>query len=505
MKGKINPHSFIVEIIFFAAAACLILWPLFKPGFFVTDDGDWMVIRLSAFYQSLREGQLPVRFLGRLNYSYGYPVANFLYPGFMYFGSVLHALGLPFVEVVKVIMGLGAVFAGIFTYGWLRHWFGKTASLIGSVSVLWSPYLLFDIYKRGSVGEVLAMSAGAACLYSIERAKYLLPLFLAVLLVSHNSVALLFLLFISGYVFVTRQVRSVITPLILGIGMATWFWGPALAERVYVQFDGLKISDPTRYLLVGSQLPLLGLPVVIAFIVLMSRRVRSVFAGYNIAVVLVTALLNLPLFAWIWKFSWSSALIQFPYRLLAVSVFAGAWLLAGFVQKNSQKLLLLTVFTVLFAVGPMIRLTDIKSVHHPEGYYSTNEATTTVADEYLPRWVKQKFSDRAPLKVEFFEGSGSIVINYASTQRISGVIYANAPAVMQVNTIYYPGWGITVDGRPAAIDYHNPAGLMRFSVSQGSHDFYLEFRETFSRFVMDLIAVVFAVIYLWYLWVNRRK
>ena len=89
--------------IFVILMSLLVLWPLLRHGFYISDDGEWMVIRLSAFYQSLAEGQFPVRFLGRLNNSYGYPVANFLYPGFLYIGSLLHFLGLSFVNSVKII------------------------------------------------------------------------------------------------------------------------------------------------------------------------------------------------------------------------------------------------------------------------------------------------------------------------------------------------------------------------------------------------------------------
>ena len=76
----IKPHKTPYEWLGIGAillASILLLWPLFYRGFFVTDDGDWMIIRLSAFYQSLAEGQFPVRFLGRLYHNYGYPVANF--------------------------------------------------------------------------------------------------------------------------------------------------------------------------------------------------------------------------------------------------------------------------------------------------------------------------------------------------------------------------------------------------------------------------------------------
>ncbi len=59
---------------------------LFHSGFFLTDDGNSMIIRFSAFYDAIRHGQFPVRFLPRLNFEYGYPVADFLYPLFLYIG-----------------------------------------------------------------------------------------------------------------------------------------------------------------------------------------------------------------------------------------------------------------------------------------------------------------------------------------------------------------------------------------------------------------------------------
>ncbi|MBP6882412.1 MAG: hypothetical protein KBC15_02540, partial [Candidatus Levybacteria bacterium] len=53
----------------------------------VSDDGGWMVIRLAAFYDALRDGQIPVRWVNTLNFGYGYPVTHFLYPAFLYIGA----------------------------------------------------------------------------------------------------------------------------------------------------------------------------------------------------------------------------------------------------------------------------------------------------------------------------------------------------------------------------------------------------------------------------------
>src|SRR5258706_11747847 len=105
-------------LLFFIILVTLISLPsvvsLFHTGFFVTDDGNWMVIRLSAFFEALRHGQFPVRFLPRLNFGYGYPVADFLYPLFMYLGVPIHLLGFGFVATIKIILGVSLISSGIF-------------------------------------------------------------------------------------------------------------------------------------------------------------------------------------------------------------------------------------------------------------------------------------------------------------------------------------------------------------------------------------------------------
>src|SRR3989344_3770988 len=206
------------------------IWFLLLPGFFESDDGEWMVIRFSAFYQSLSDGQFPVRFLGRLNHGFGYPVANFLYPGFLYIGSFFHVLGFSFIGAVKVLLAGSVVLAGFFTYKWLRTFFSVLASVIGSLFFILSPYLVFDIYTRGSVGEVLAISAISLCLWTIEaRRKTIFTFVFALLLVSHNSLALLFTAFLVAYLLVRRRHDLWISSL-LSIGMTMFFWFPAISE-----------------------------------------------------------------------------------------------------------------------------------------------------------------------------------------------------------------------------------------------------------------------------------
>ena len=129
MKNK----SKIIFLLFSVLLSIPAVLGLFHKGFPLTDDGNWMVIRFSAFYETLRSGQFPVRFLMRLNNGYGYPVANFLYPLFMYLGSLIHVLRFSFVDTIKIILGISLVSSSVFCFLWLRKIFDNLASLVGSV------------------------------------------------------------------------------------------------------------------------------------------------------------------------------------------------------------------------------------------------------------------------------------------------------------------------------------------------------------------------------------
>src|SRR3990167_4271825 len=113
---------------------------LLHSGFPLTDDGNWMVIRLSSFYENLRDGQFPVRFLSRLNHGYGYPVADFLYPGFMYIGSLIHILGFSFANSIKIILGVSLISSALFSFLWLRKIFDDFSAFVGALVYLYFHY-----------------------------------------------------------------------------------------------------------------------------------------------------------------------------------------------------------------------------------------------------------------------------------------------------------------------------------------------------------------------------
>ena len=494
-------------IFILVAAILLVIFPLFRQGFFVTDDGEWMIIRLSSFFQTLRDGQFPVRFLGRLNHGFGYPVANFLYPGFLYIGSFFHVLGFSFIGAVKVLLAGSVVLAGFFTYKWLRTFFSVLASVIGSLFFILSPYLVFDIYTRGSVGEVLAISAISLCLWTIEaRRKTIFTFVFALLLVSHNSLALLFTAFLVAYLLVRRRHDLWISSL-LSIGMTMFFWFPAISEARFIQFDAVKVSDPSHYFNQSMSLALGGFGVFGIILVLFWSKLKHTSLSIYMLIVAIMSLFFATKGS---SFFWSgqiATLFQFPYRFIPLATVVSAWILSAVadVSKKKTQIALVAGTLVYLSASVVPMLKDIHYVDRPLTYYTTNEGTTTVANEYMARWA-QIFPTNRPLSpLVLYSGQGSVDIQQYNTQKIVAHITTTEKSVVQQNTVYYPGWGVTINNQPADISHENELGVIRVNLPPGAYTYNSEFRETVPRFIADAVSLVSFVGLGVYSFIKRKK
>lgn len=480
----------ILLILLFSLPALL---PLFHKGFFATDDGEWMVIRFSAFHQAFRDGQFPVRFLGRLNQEYGYPVVSFLYPGFMYLGEFIHLLKFGFVDTIKIIFGLSLITSAVFAYLWLAKIFNKVPAFFGSLFFLYNPYHLFDIYRRGSLGEILAIGIIPIILWSIESKR---PLFLALgigfLLISHNTLALLFLPLILLYACLTSLKYIKFIP--LGIGLAAFFWLPAIYDLQYTFFSQTKISNWENYF---SGIYLIGIANIIIFlitvtvIVLFSSKKRALTPIIFFIITALAVFLALPFSTPVWGLL-PVSFIQFPFRVLSISIigfsFLTAFLLNRFKIKIQLPLGLLLTFILVFYSSQYILKNEY--FNKGEGYYATNMATTTVQDEYMPIWVKLKPLQRAQKKVEIIKGQGEVQNVVYNNKKISFTADISEDSLIQVNTIYWPGWSAFINGKMVDIRYNNPGGVIQFSMPSGKYVAEVTFSETPIRIVSDFISIL---------------
>lgn len=464
---------------------CLFLLPvifsLLRPGFFVSDDGDWMIIRFSAFHQEFAAGQIPVRFLNRLNNGYGYPVANFLYPGFMYLAEVPKILGFSFVGAIKTVLVLSIFSAGIFTFLWLKAYFKNTkAAFLGALTYLYNPYLLWDIYKRGSVGEIFFLGLLPLAFWAIEKQYYwLVAMTYAALLLAHNTLALLLVPVVICYQLLTCRK---FWPVVVGFGLAAFFWLPAVLELTYTNFGEINISNFTEYFISGRNLALIGWSNLIFFVsglVFISRSGRklpiklllffAIFAG--------GLFFALPLSNFFWQnLPLLPKLSQFPFRFLSLTLVGGTFLTAFLAAKAGKHLQpFLTILPILLLVLALPFITPATRTFHADSYYSTNEGTTTVADEYLPSWVKERSAQHAAAALEIIPEKG----------------------VARLNTVYWPGWQVFVNGQKRPVNFSNAFGLIEFDYQIGQGQIDAKFSETPFRLIANLTSL-FSVLVLFF-------
>ena len=470
------------------------VWHLLLPGFFESDDGEWMVIRFSAFYQSLSDGQFPVRFLGRLNHGFGYPVANFLYPGFMYFAVPIHVLGLSFLDTIKAVLVFSIVATAVFSYFWLSKIFDKSSAIVGSLVITYTPYHLFDLYKRGSVGELFAFVWVSFTLWVIESRNFLfISIGIFLLAISHTTIFLLFtpFLFIYSLIRKTITMKETIISFAFGFLMSSFFIIPAIYELQFTNFATTKISNLSEYFvsfgLIGfSTFFILALSL---FVFLRYRKGSNLFLLFFFISVL-GIFLSVSVSEPIWKML-PSNLIQFPFRLLSYLIFGVGFLTAFIINKLSkQKIIISVIIVVLLMVSAYEYAAPKKRVFRDDSFYFTNEATTTVHDEYMPKWVKEKPPERYKSKVVVIEGSGEIKkLSYNDSKKIAFDVESEVDSKIRINTIYYPGWEAKINGQGTIINYPNDNGVIEIITPRGSNKVEIEFGETPIRFGADVLSV----------------
>ena len=487
-----------------------VFWFLSKPGFITTDDGNWMIIRFSAFYQALRDGQFPVRFLGRLNFGYGYPVADFLYPGFMYLAVPLKVAGLSFVTSVKIIIAASMIFSGLFTYFWLSRRFDNISAFFGSLFYIYAPYHLYDFVKRGSVGELLSLAILPFVLWQVDRQSlFWSALGLTFLLISHNTLAILFigltLLYMGVCLLGIKNKKPLLRffakVLLFGFGISSFFILPAVFELPNTVFFKTKISDFAKYF---ADYNLVGITTFIIFagalLVLISKK--GVIKKNTLTLLMFILGLATIFFATfpssiIWQ-ALPVSFIQFPFRMLSVTIVCAAFLLAFIIFELPRKFGILIGIVILAATAWFSKdyLLPTNFNLSDDSFYSTNEATTTVADEYMPVWVVQKPIGHFMNKVEVIRGKGVPNNILHNSKEITFDYNSVSPSVVRINTIYYPGWTASSNGTEKAIFYDNRFGVMDLKLIAGNQKIKLTFGEAPARLVSDGISVVSFIILL---------
>lgn len=489
--------------------------PLFSTGYMPTHDGEFHIIRFWQFYKQLRAGEIFPRWAPDLNSGYGVPLFIFYYPLPNYIGSFFHALGWSFSDALKLSLATGYIASAIFCLLWLKKLFGLRAAIFGTIIFAFIPYWFVDIYVRGSLGEVLALVFLMSGLWFTEK-KYGIGVAISItgMILSHNISAIMFLPVLLIYVLI-RDAKPLYLWVLGGIGLASYFWLPALAEQRFVM--GLSNFDYRDHfpLLVQLLFPswgtgfsgpgweanemsqqigvsvLLLIPIVIWR--LKDEKIKSyshvIYFGFALFIMIFFLMLGIS--QPIWVLFRPLQFLQYPWRLLALIIPLSA-LFAGYIGMKTSQGWLLIVFSIFAIALSWQYMRPVFYAPRSDEYYLSRknftDGTTTVGNSFSTTWSSWK-KERAQDKIEILSGNAKLNNLYLNPTAYGFSVDVIDPAVLRINTVYYPGWTVKDGGLDLAIDYKDD-GVMKVKLDKGVHDIVVRFQSTPLRRTSMIISAV---------------
>jgi len=504
----------------------------FKPGIFRGHDLENHLARIANYYLAIKDKQIPPRWAGNLNYKFGYPVFNYNYPLANILAYPLIVIGLSIEDSLKLILFTAYFFSGLFFYLWLKKTFSSLAAFTGAIIYLGAPYVFLDLYVRGVVGENLSFALFPAILYflkllseKISSWRFLGLIFtVALFSLSHNIMVLIFspLLLIYWFYLIKSVANKQFFKLsLMGLGLGflltSFFWIPAIMEQKYVNLEAFNqknfyqdhfvylkqlIYSPWQYgfSVAGDQDTLsfqLGLAswiVIIISFILMVVGFKKRKKDWKIILVVQIAFWTviffmLPVSKLFWQIIPFIGYLQFPWRLLGLSIFLTSILAAIISNKHALLGVLLALISVIYAqqfTKPF--LWDKK----PDMDYYDFLFTTSTRHENMPRWFEENKTDQ--FKNRFISDSG--LVGFREIKWLSGkhqyeIDVPRATTIWE-HTAYFPGWQIFIDQKKTEIRYDNSLypGLVGFNVVAGKHQILTKFAEnTPARIIGDFLTI----------------
>lgn len=135
-------------------------------------------------------------------------------------------------------------------------------------------------------------------------------------------------------------------------------------------------------------------------------------------------------------------------------------------------------------------------LNKPESYFTDIYESTTDTGESSPIWSVRFMEHKPNAHLEVIDGNMTFHETKRTTTRHEYELNSFMTTRVVENTLYFPGWTVTIDGKRSQIQFQDPLyrGLMTFYVPQGKHTLILQFMDTKVRQVSNLLSVIGFVI-----------
>lgn len=472
---------------------------LAKDGFYTNHDGETHTARIAQYYQALKDGQYPPRFANSFYNNLGSPIFVYIYPIPYALGSVIHFLGLSYVNSFKLLMIIGFFTSGLFSYLWLKEVFGsEKAAFLGALFYIWVPYRFSLVFVRASISEVVAYTFVPLTFYTITKLAQnpnlkwtaISAISISLILLSQNLVALISLPIIGIYA-LFEFLKSKSKKYFFLSGLSA-LWGFAISQITYLpstqelnyvrftenisqtfidHFVTLKqlirspwdygfdlpgtVNDHLSFQIGLAQLLVVTMAAIIATIhfTVKNKRSHTLFlALFFLSIFFLCIFLMIPTkpTIYIWQHFGPMQLIDIPWRLLGICALAASFL-AAFVAKNTKPglIFIFLLFFVIFTNRNHLRINQTRILN--DDFFDNYHGTATQYNEFTPKWrqttrVPEGFKPED--RVDTIEGEVTISNLFSNSQKTNFQATVSSPnSQIRINKFYFPNTHVTLDNK----------------------------------------------------------
>ena len=536
-----HPALPVLVVLAIAAPATACLFHAYSISGF---DTEFHILALGQVDRCVSDGQLQARWFPDMGAGFGYPMLIF-YPPLVYWVAMPFVwLGAGYPAAVDITVALAILGAAVAMYVTAAVPWGRRAGILAAAAYTYAPYHLVTAYVKGAVAELFSFVWVPLIFLSFFRLQadpsalrtMGLAAVYAALILTNNSSALLFsMVFVPYVIFAgirTRSIRFVtyaFAGLLGGLLLSCFFWLPAMFEKDYVQISRMTSGyfDFSRHFVSWEQLfyspwnyggsgfsnQFCRMAGVMQWVMvaagiggLWRRDGRALRMFFVLAFLGATAMMLAVSFP-IWNAAPLLRFLQFPWKFLAVTMLAGAFLCGSvFTLARGER----ARWTLLGVSLVVVLALDLSHAHpevmvaRPPDFAGPADARQLTLQEmsrndfthyytsYLPIQATTMPLTAALTKLPPTRGL-AVLSEEIRTDRYRFRVRLDEAMPLVINTFWFPGWEAMADGRAVALEPEAGTGRITLHLDRGEHDVYLRFGATRLRLWALIVSCTTAV------------
>jgi len=466
--------------------------------------------RVQQFVLNLKNLQIPPRIAPNMSFNLGYPVFNHYAPFSYWVTSFINLIGFDIADSLKLSFLLAIILSFFFCFLFLREFFDFKSSILAAVLYASSPWMAVEIFIRGNLGEVWFMALLPIIFWVIYKNSQSQKPFIFILtslvlsfgLTVHNVLSVILVPMVFIFILLLPNVKKNLLSLFFGFLLSAYFLIPGVLELsstiASTRVDSLGYPDQllcawqlwtTPFWGYGGSSPgcidgmsfMLGKPQILTgligfiglIIYLIKNKSKESIIKKRLIIYMLIVTAGTTFMTTYYSYSISKLLspyigwIQFPWRLLPISLFGLSFIASGiFIPKKFNKLsffLIILAIIVPFYNSKFFLKDTINKTRYNNNFLSEwyiEKAVAYKVSEYLPKsadyktWLKyepkkdsSELRDNTLLDGKFIHplDKGQVIIT--KNNNFEKIAETTSKKIL-INIHYLPYWKIYINNAP---------------------------------------------------------